>query len=79
MTTKDGLDLVKNCQLCGVDLTSSKVCIDHDHQSGIIRGIICSKCNVGIAMLGDNLEGLEKAVAYLTNPPMLPRNLKYRG
>jgi hypothetical protein len=79
ITTKDGLDIATNCQLCKIDLTDIKVCIDHDHTSGLVRGIICNKCNIGIALLGDNLEGLEKAVSYLSNPPMLSRNIKYRG
>ena len=79
MTTRDGLNLVKDCQICGQDLSSLKVCIDHDHQTGLVRGVICSRCNLGIAMLGDNAEGLEKAFKYLSNPPMLSRNIKYRG
>lgn len=39
--------------------------IDHCHETGEIRGVICNNCNVGIGMLGDNLEGLEAAVRYL--------------
>lgn len=40
-------------------------CVDHDHATKAIRGILCKKCNSGIGMLGDNLEGVRKAVAYL--------------
>lgn len=39
--------------------------IDHDHQTGEIRGILCSSCNTGIGFLGDNVEGLQRAIAYL--------------
>jgi hypothetical protein len=39
--------------------------VDHDHQTDKIRGILCSSCNQGIGFLGDNLEGLHRAVAYL--------------
>ena len=40
-------------------------CVDHDHTTGIIRGILCSKCNRGIGHLGDRLEDVIKAVVYL--------------
>lgn len=39
--------------------------VDHDHQTGLIRGILCSDCNAGIAQLGDNSEGVLRAAAYL--------------
>lgn len=39
--------------------------IDHDHQTGEVRGILCNSCNSGIGLLGDNLVGLQKALQYL--------------
>jgi recombination endonuclease VII len=55
------------CKLCRVpDVACTKsLAIDHDHATGEIRGLLCSSCNSGIGKLGDNLEGLERAVAYL--------------
>lgn len=44
---------------------NDNLCVDHDHDTGVIRGLLCQKCNSGIGLLGDNLEGLEKAVNYL--------------
>lgn len=41
------------------------IVIDHNHKTGLFRGGLCGNCNVGIGMLGDNIEGLEKALAYL--------------
>jgi hypothetical protein len=41
-------------------------CIDHEHDSKLIRGILCHPCNLGIGGLGDTLEGVQKAVNYLT-------------
>lgn len=39
--------------------------VDHCHKTGKIRGLLCHKCNNGLGCLGDNLEGLQKAVDYL--------------
>ena len=57
------------CDCCGVPMTFDRsatgVCFDHCHETETMRGWICQKCNVGIGKLGDNLEGLMKAVRYL--------------
>jgi Recombination endonuclease VII len=38
---------------------------DHDHTTGFHRGWLCHTCNNGIARLGDTIEGLRRALAYL--------------
>lgn len=39
--------------------------IDHDHETGEVRGLLCSLCNKGIGQLGDSIEILESAITYL--------------
>lgn len=39
--------------------------LDHDHTDDSFRGWICDRCNTGIGKLGDNLDGVIKAVNYL--------------
>ena len=41
-------------------------CVDHDKTTGHVRGLLCSPCNLGIGILGDNLGRLNRVVAYLT-------------
>lgn len=55
------------CACCGrtTNKGNKSWCVDHDHQTGEVRGILCGLCNTGIGALGDNLEGLKKAVKYL--------------
>ena len=55
------------CGICGVteNLNRNRWCVDHDHSTGKVRGLLCVKCNTGIGNLGDTLEAVEKAVKYL--------------
>lgn len=53
------------CALCGRKATSRALCVDHDHETGVVRGILCLRCNTALGTLGDNAEGLERALRYL--------------
>lgn len=39
--------------------------VDHDHNTGAIRGLLCGHCNRAIGMFGDNIEVLKSAISYL--------------
>jgi hypothetical protein len=53
------------CAIC--DTAPLSLCIDHDHITKKIRGLLCSKCNSGIGFLNDDLKLLKRAVGYLEN------------
>lgn len=56
------------CAICHKPETkknASNLCVDHCHKSGRIRGLLCHKCNSAIGKLGDSIELLESALAYL--------------
>lgn len=53
----------QHCECCGA--AAEPIHLDHDHVSDKFRGWLCTKCNVGIGMLGDKLEGVLNAVKYL--------------
>ena len=55
------------CGVCRRDLTG-KICVDHDHKTGKIRGILCSTCNSGLGFFGDSIEIIQKAISYLEQP-----------
>lgn len=51
-----------SCQICG---GLHRLSIDHNHDTGEVRGLLCSSCNIGLGMFNDNQELLIKASSYL--------------
>ncbi len=39
--------------------------VDHNHDTGKVRGILCHECNSLLGLARDNIEILEKAIKYL--------------
>ena len=62
------LDAQKNgCGICGVEKNrnGSRLCVDHDHNTGKIRGLLCHHCNTALGKMQDSEEMLMKAIEYL--------------
>lgn len=55
------------CAICKTDQNklTIRLAVDHCHNTGKIRGLLCDKCNRGIGYLQDNTELLNNAVKYL--------------
>jgi hypothetical protein len=47
------------CPLCG---EKRPLCIDHDHKTGKVRGMLCKVCNMVLGRLGDNSQEFEKNI-----------------
>ena len=64
------------CNICGCDLTMptqtrgqalSTAVIDHDHETGNLRGLLCNACNKGIGLLKDSPEIIHHAWRWVKN------------
>lgn len=55
------------CAICGAHQSECKraLSVDHDHETGKVRGLLCQKCNTAIGLLGDNAELTRRATLYL--------------
>lgn len=51
--------------LCASCRTNEAVDVDHDHQAGFIRGLLCPRCNTGIGQLKDDPTIITRAIDYL--------------
>lgn len=50
------------CQVCG---SSEKLCIDHDHETGEVRGVLCTHCNLILGHAHDDPDRLRDLARYL--------------
>ena len=60
-----------SCAICGTTnflySRGKRPHIDHCHQSGKIRGLLCGHCNIGLGQFFDNVALLGNAITYLKN------------
>lgn len=56
------------CAICATDSPGKKgFHVDHDHSTGAVRGVLCSRCNRGLVIFGDNYDGIHRVLTYLKN------------
>ena len=54
------------CAICQQKCnTENNLAVDHDHNSGKVRGLLCKNCNTAIGLLKENTDTLKKAFNYL--------------
>lgn len=59
------------CAICGKEETrqfkgkTMRLCLDHDHETGKIRSLLCHDCNTGLGKFYDSIDLLTKAAIYL--------------
>jgi len=70
MSSLDYADLLQKqggvCAICGeINSNGQRLGVDHTHQTGRIRGLLCSTCNRALGLLKDDAATLRRAARYL--------------
>jgi hypothetical protein len=53
------------CAICSKPPMKQRLSIDHDHNTGKIRGLLCTSCNLALGYFHDDRKLLVKAIEYL--------------
>lgn len=69
LTVADYDDLVAaqdgRCRICGEPPARGRLVIDHDHETGRMRGLLCDECNTVLGLADDNPGRLRAAAEYV--------------
>lgn len=50
------------CYVCG---TEENLCVDHNHETGKVRGCLCKRCNSALGFLDDNILKVRELYRYM--------------
>ncbi|WP_327135523.1 endonuclease VII domain-containing protein [Streptomyces sp. NBC_01343] len=51
--------------VCCICPTAPAVHVDHCHETGRVRGVLCLNCNMGLGLLKENPDRIRRAIQYL--------------
>ena len=57
------------CAICGKKEVGKVLCVDHDHDTGKVRGLLCNNCNIGLGNFKDDINIILSAIGYLQKYP----------
>jgi recombination endonuclease VII len=63
------------CPICLTALTLKTAHVDHDHQTGRLRAVVCLNCNGGLGQFQDNPVSMRRAAAYVEGDAWQPTQL----
>jgi hypothetical protein len=54
------------CKICHQPQDTQRLAVDHDHETGEVRGLLCRTCNTAIGLMNDDPIILASAIKYVT-------------
>jgi len=60
------------CDTCGTFVKGKQLAVDHCHDSGAVRGVLCSGCNTALGMVKDDPRRLRALADYLESKLLFP-------
>lgn len=61
------------CAICKKSMAT--VTVDHDHELNLVRGLLCSSCNLALGLLHENIDTLASAIQYLKKWQIVPLSI----
>jgi len=61
LDTKSFLALGSFCEVCG---GANRLCVDHDHETNLVRGLLCTACNSALGLLKEDVKIMESLIDY---------------
>lgn len=82
LTSKYGIDpavhfrlyVLQNgvCFICkNEEHSKERLCVDHDHETGEVRALLCARCNSAIGFLKEDAKALKRARKYINRKEWL--------
>lgn len=56
------------CAICHENKDVRNLAVDHCHETGKVRGILCQRCNRALGLLRDDTSLMRSAIMYLDTP-----------
>jgi uncharacterized protein (DUF924 family) len=57
------------CAVCEGNRSTKALGVDHDHKTGLARGLLCSNCNSALGLMDDNATLIRKLAEYRETYP----------
>lgn len=53
------------CGICGGTTKGKSLSVDHNHETGEVRGLLCHRCNTALGLLNEDINIFNKSIEYL--------------
>lgn len=59
------------CRICRTPPIKSRLCVDHCHVTGKVRGLLCRRCNSAIGLFQESAQIVREAAKYLSETEVI--------